>query len=252
MNLDWYYTFVILAKTLNYRLASEEINLTIPSIHKQIKNLEQHLNVKLFETYKNQIILTEDGHTFLPIAQSFIEQYESGIKHIQLKKTMFQSKLNVVVSSYIATFIMPKFLKSFFNEHPSEKVCEGKIVLIAPNKENNHLLTEASLFEKYKIISDNHPEYWSSLKNNILNIYEKAQFLSINDVHTSIKLIEMNQGISFLPLYITTNSDYNISVINTKILQAPISFTYIYSKKESPEILVFIKSFKKYIANEQL
>lgn len=52
MNLDWYYTFVILAKTLNYRLASEEINLTIPSIHKQIKNLEQHLNVKLFETYK--------------------------------------------------------------------------------------------------------------------------------------------------------------------------------------------------------
>lgn len=110
MNLDWYYTFVILAKTLNYRLASEEINLTIPSIHKQIKNLEQHLNVKLFETYKNQIILTEDGHTFLPIAQSFIEQYESGIKHIQLKKTMFQSKLNVVVSSYIATFIMPKFL----------------------------------------------------------------------------------------------------------------------------------------------
>ncbi|HCW9183001.1 TPA: LysR family transcriptional regulator, partial [Staphylococcus aureus] len=258
MNLDWYYTFVILAKTLNYRLASEEINLTIPSIHKQIKNLEQHLNVKLFETYKNQIILTEDGHTFLPIAQSFIEQYESGIKHIQLKKTMFQSKLNVVVSSYIATFIMPKFLKSFFNEHPfidvslhvkneniekdinnhtydigisrnqpklrevhSEKVCEGKIVLIAPNKENNHLLTEASLFEKYKIISDNHPEYWSSLKNNILNIYEKAQFLSINDVHTSIKLIEMNQGISFLPIYITTDSDYNISVINTKILQAP-------------------------------
>ncbi|MDR4618196.1 hypothetical protein, partial [Staphylococcus aureus] len=26
----------------------------------------------------------------------------------------------------------------------------------------------------------------------------------------------------------------------------------IYSKKENPEILAFIKSFKKYIANEQL
>ncbi|HDE3669097.1 TPA: LysR family transcriptional regulator, partial [Staphylococcus aureus] len=60
------------------------------------------------------------------------------------------------------------------------------------------------------------------------------------------------QGISFLPIYITKNSNYNISVINTKILQAPISFTYIYSKKENPEILAFIKSFKKYIANEQL
>lgn len=109
MNLDWYYTFVILAKTLNYRLASEEINLTIPSIHKQIKNLEQHLNVKLFETYKNQIILTEDGHTFLPIAQSFIEQYESGIKHIQLKKTMFQSKLNVACLHISRHSLCPNF-----------------------------------------------------------------------------------------------------------------------------------------------
>lgn len=45
MNLDWYYTFIILARTLNYRLASEEINLTVPSIHKQIKNLERHLNL---------------------------------------------------------------------------------------------------------------------------------------------------------------------------------------------------------------
>ena len=113
MNLDWYYTFVILAETLNYRLASEEINLTIPSIHKQIKNLEQHLNVKLFETYKNQIILTEDGHTFLPIAQSLLNNMKVA-SNISNLKTMFQSKLNVVVSSYIATFIMPKFLKSFF------------------------------------------------------------------------------------------------------------------------------------------
>lgn len=89
MNLDWYYTFVILAKTLNYRLASEEINLTIPSIHKQIKNLEQHLNVKLFETYKNQIILTEDGHTFLPIAQSLLNNMKVASNISNLKKRCF-------------------------------------------------------------------------------------------------------------------------------------------------------------------
>lgn len=288
MNLDWYYTFVILAKTLNYRLASEEINLTIPSIHKQIKNLEQHLNVKLFETYKNQIILTEDGQTFLPIAQDFIKQYEKGIKHIQLKKTMFHAKLNVVVSSYVATFIMPKFLNLYFNDHPnvdisihiknegiekdinnhkydigisrnqpklrgvkSEKVCEGKIVMVVPNEEHNHLLSEKALFSKYKVISDNHPEFWPSLKHSILNIYDKVQFLSINDVHTTIKLIEMNQGISFLPIYITKNNDYQISIINTKDLQPPASFTYIYSKKDSEEISQFSEVFKKFIATEQ-
>lgn len=52
LNLDWYYTFLVLAKTLNYHKASEQIHLSEPSIYKQIRNLEYHLNVKLFEKGK--------------------------------------------------------------------------------------------------------------------------------------------------------------------------------------------------------
>ena len=37
MNLDWYYTFLILAKELNYRKASRILFLTEPSLHQQIK-----------------------------------------------------------------------------------------------------------------------------------------------------------------------------------------------------------------------
>ena len=37
MNLDWYYTFLVLSKHLNYRKASEELFLTEPTLHQQIK-----------------------------------------------------------------------------------------------------------------------------------------------------------------------------------------------------------------------
>ena len=38
MNLDWYYTFLVLSKHLNYHRASEELFLTEPTLHQQIKN----------------------------------------------------------------------------------------------------------------------------------------------------------------------------------------------------------------------
>lgn len=41
MNLDWFYTFIAVAKHLNYRKASEELYITQPSIFNQIKNLEK-------------------------------------------------------------------------------------------------------------------------------------------------------------------------------------------------------------------
>ena len=50
MNLDWYYTFLVLSKHLNYHRASEELFLTEPTLHQQIKKLEKHLQVNLFET----------------------------------------------------------------------------------------------------------------------------------------------------------------------------------------------------------
>lgn len=119
MNLDWYYTFIILARTLNYRKASEEIKLTIPSVHKHIKNLEQHLNLKLFELKGKKLTLTNDGLVFLPIAQNFIHQYEDVIKYMQIQKSSYKINIKIVVSSYIATYILPKFLKIYLKKSKS-------------------------------------------------------------------------------------------------------------------------------------
>ena len=85
MNLDWYYTFIIL-KTLNYRLASEEINLTIPSIHKQIKNLEQHLNVKLFETYKTKLFLPKMDKLFYQLHKVLLNNTKAASSIFNFKR----------------------------------------------------------------------------------------------------------------------------------------------------------------------
>ena len=69
MNLDWYYTFLVLSKHLNYRRASEELFLTEPTLHQQIKKLEKHLQVNLFETVGRNLTLTPTGREFIPIVK---------------------------------------------------------------------------------------------------------------------------------------------------------------------------------------
>ncbi len=86
MNLDWYYTFLVLSKHLNYRKASEELFLTEPTLHQQIKKLEKHLQVQLFETVGRNLTLTAVGREFIEIAENLIQTYEQSIQKIRLQK----------------------------------------------------------------------------------------------------------------------------------------------------------------------
>ncbi|MBU3099705.1 MULTISPECIES: LysR family transcriptional regulator [Clostridium] len=49
MNLEWYYTFIVIAKYENYRKAADELFITQTSVFNHIKNLENLLKLKLFE-----------------------------------------------------------------------------------------------------------------------------------------------------------------------------------------------------------
>lgn len=283
MNLDWYYTFLILAKELNYRKASRILFLTEPSLHQQIKKLENHLKLKLFESKGKRLFLTEMGKEFEPLAQNIINTYEENIKKIQLKNNKNYEYLNIGVSSYIAIYLMPKFLPLFLKEEPKikislsvyenvisnfennnmdigitrekplnnmnyEMVCEGKISLvISKNSETN----EEQLYKNYNILCDNHPLYWEKLKKDIYDFEPEANFISVKDVYLTKKLIELNQGISFLPKYIIDKNNQNLKEFTPKRIELPVSFTYLIRKKESEAINKFIKLFKKFIEKEQ-
>ena len=197
-----------------------------------------------------------------------------------------ETHLNIAVSPYIATYLLPKFLPEFFEEQPSvgisitvlqndiareiennqfdigiareepyttkinsEKICEGKIALFYP--QNDSQLTEVELFQKYKILSDNHPVYWNKVKQEISEIVPESQFVSIKDIAVTEKLIEMGQGISYLPLYLKMTLSPNIATRIPEEISIPLSFTYIMTRKNSEAIELFKDKFKEFIVFEQ-
>ncbi|QAA32309.1 LysR family transcriptional regulator [Clostridium manihotivorum] len=290
MNLEWYYTFIVVAKYENYRKAADELFITQTSVFNHIKNLENLLKTKLFEPKGRNITLTEDGKLFYSIAANTLSTYEKGIYEMQKSKKRYSFRLNVVVTSYIASYLMPSFLPIFFEAAPNIdisisvmdeyipqaieenrytigidrrlpntdkinylNVCEGKIKLIVPDvEENKNLVNELDFFKKYRILAGNHPSYWEKLIEEVYKLYPEADITNISSVHTTECLIKANQGISYLPTYIfKEQKDKNIRVIEANHIEAPISFTYVMWKKDTPEVKLFLELFSKFIEEEQ-
>ena len=133
-------------------------------------------------------------------------------------------------------------------QRPFARVLQ-KFALFYPK--NDSQLTEVELFQKYKILSDNHPVYWKQVKQEISEIVPESQFVSIKDITVTEKLIEMGQGISYLPLYLKMTLNPNIATRIPEEISIPLSFTYIMTRKNSEAIELFKNKFKEFIVFEQ-
>ena len=69
--------FVVAARTLNFRRASQEVGLTPAALGQRIKQLEDQVGVALFVRTTRKVELTEAGLSMLPRAQATLEQAES-------------------------------------------------------------------------------------------------------------------------------------------------------------------------------
>ena len=61
--------FLKVAETLNFSSASKELFITQSTLSQQIIQLERELDQKLFQRNSHEVMLTEAGHTLLPLAR---------------------------------------------------------------------------------------------------------------------------------------------------------------------------------------
>src|SRR5699024_7986357 len=54
--------------------AAEELHIAQPALSRQLKTLEQELQLKLFESRGNRLVLTSSGRAFVPLARKLLLQ----------------------------------------------------------------------------------------------------------------------------------------------------------------------------------
>ena len=110
-------TFLILCKTMNYRLAAEQLHLSQPAVTKQIQSLEQMLQTKLFSYDGHTLHKTEECLLLERYAISQQYQFEELQLAIADKKRL---KLRVGATKTIGDYVLIDAIRDYLSDPAHE------------------------------------------------------------------------------------------------------------------------------------
>ncbi len=108
--------FEAVARQLSFSRAAEELHLTQPAVSTQIRKLEDHAGLPLFEQFGKKIFLTPAGTELLEISRTIIEQFQVAEAAMTQFKGVSGGRLNIAVIS-AGDYFFPRLLVEFIGRH---------------------------------------------------------------------------------------------------------------------------------------
>jgi len=115
-HLAFFQGFEAAARTLSFTKAAEELFITQSAVSRQIKALEDHLGLKLFERRPRSLTLTENGQALYRIATDVLDRLQAATD--QLKAETRARQLAITTTTGFASLWLIPRLKRFTALHP--------------------------------------------------------------------------------------------------------------------------------------
>jgi len=115
-HLAFFQGFEAAARTLSFTKAAEELFITQSAVSRQIKALEDHLGLKLFERRPRALQLTESGQALYRIATDVLDRLQSATDRLKAETRMRQ--LSVTTTTGFASLWLIPRLRRFTSLHP--------------------------------------------------------------------------------------------------------------------------------------
>lgn len=113
--------FEAVARLSSYSRAAEELHLTQPAVSTQIRKLEGHAGLPLFEQLGRKIFLTAAGSELLHHSHLIIRQFEEAEAAMTHFKGVSGGRLNVAVIS-AGDYFLPSLLVEFARRHQGVEI----------------------------------------------------------------------------------------------------------------------------------
>jgi DNA-binding transcriptional LysR family regulator len=108
--------FEAVARNLSFSRAAEELYLTQPAVSIQVKKLEEHAGLPLFEQLGKKIYLTPAGTEMLHSCRAIIQQFQEVEEAMTHFKGITGGRLSVAVIS-AGDYFFPRLLVEFVRRH---------------------------------------------------------------------------------------------------------------------------------------
>ncbi len=175
VDLELYRIFTIVANEKNITKASEKLNISQPAVTKHIKNLENALELRLFNRTNHGIELTSDGQKIYEEAKEAVETLNSIFIKYGKNRNI---NLGVHVSMYkMFSKILTKF--SNINENITINISDTDLInMLAPDLSDMISKLEN---EKLDIIISKKTDNYNHNKIEFINIGEIQDILVVNN-----------------------------------------------------------------------
>jgi len=109
--------FVAVAEELHFGRAAERLHVSQPPLSQQIKQLEEEVEVRLFDRNKRWVRLTSPGRQFLEHARQILAQVESGVFAARRALGGEDDRLSVACTPWASLMAVPRILRCFSEVH---------------------------------------------------------------------------------------------------------------------------------------
>jgi DNA-binding transcriptional LysR family regulator len=173
MNLNQLQVFCTVAKHLSFSVAAEELLISQPAVSQQVKSLERHLNVKLFERLGHKLFLTEAGEAVLGSAQAILTARAEMEQGLALLRGSARGRLAIGANTTGGMYVAPAIIRAFRDAHPEveatlqvestnrilERVMQNMVdvaVVTGPLQDRRFVVHNMCEDELYLIVSPSH------------------------------------------------------------------------------------------------
>lgn len=122
MNLNQLNYFVTLAQIEHYTKAAKRLDITQPSLSHAISNLEEELQVPLFERHGRSVTLTKYGEIFLKYVKDSLHILDTGVKRTKEAARVFDGNISIGYIHTQGRNFIPRLVKGFLDEQEDRKI----------------------------------------------------------------------------------------------------------------------------------
>ena len=115
-HLAFFQGFEAAARTLSFTKAAEELFITQSAVSRQIKALEDHLGLKLFERRSRSLALTENGQALHRIATDVLDRLQTATDRLKAETRARQLSITTT-TGFASLWLIPR-LRRFTSLHP--------------------------------------------------------------------------------------------------------------------------------------
>lgn len=112
------HAFLEMGDKFNYTYAAKQLGTSQPAIHRAIRDLEQLMNVALFEKTSQGLVLTKSGLTLWQYCNLAVNELYQGVMDIQAYHDQFEGKIRIGCMPLSRHELLPQALITFQKKYP--------------------------------------------------------------------------------------------------------------------------------------